>query len=312
MSAGSHDAASAERAVRDLLALPADRRPTALFTANNRNTVGALRALRDGDGTVALVGFDDFELADMLPVPVTVVRHDPAEMGRIGAEMAYLRLDGDDGRPQRRTIDVRRRGPRIRGAARAMTADRDQAPAQPDPPLLPRRPGDRRAARDRRRRRPFARGVDRLGVDALRRERARAEPHARRRARPRRAGRRPRGVARRRARRALRRRAPRCWSSCWTPASACPSTTIPTARSRTSTSGWTSARPRRGSSSRHAAGAEVARRLARRRRGGHAARLGRRAGPRRPARRAEPPRRSARATRSSSPPACPTPSATAS
>ena len=79
--------------------------PTALFTANNRNTIGALRALRDGDGTVALVGFDDFELADMLPVPVTVVRHDPAEMGRIAAEMAYLRLDGDDRPPQRRTIE---------------------------------------------------------------------------------------------------------------------------------------------------------------------------------------------------------------
>jgi LacI family transcriptional regulator len=91
--------------VRALLALPADRRPTALFTANNRNTVGALRALRDGDGTVALVGFDDFELADMLSVPVTVVRHDPAEMGRIGAEMAYVRLDGDDEPPQRRTIE---------------------------------------------------------------------------------------------------------------------------------------------------------------------------------------------------------------
>jgi LacI family transcriptional regulator len=105
VSAGSHDAASAERAVRDLLALPAARRPTALFTANNRNTVGALRALRDGDGTVALVGFDDFELADMLPVPVSVVGHDPAEMGRIGAEMAYLRLDGDDGAPQQRMIE---------------------------------------------------------------------------------------------------------------------------------------------------------------------------------------------------------------
>jgi LacI family transcriptional regulator len=105
IGAGSHDAASAERSVRALLALPAERRPTALFTANNRNTVGALRALRDGDGTVALVGFDDFELADMLPVPVTVVGHDPAQMGRIGAEMAYERLDGEDGPPRRRTID---------------------------------------------------------------------------------------------------------------------------------------------------------------------------------------------------------------
>ena len=81
ISTGSHDAASAERAVRELLALPPPARPTALFTANNRNTVGALRALRNADEQVALVGFDDFELADMLAVPVTVVRHDPAAMG---------------------------------------------------------------------------------------------------------------------------------------------------------------------------------------------------------------------------------------
>jgi LacI family transcriptional regulator len=105
VSAGSHDAASAERAVRELLALPADRRPTALFTANNRNTIGALRALRDASDAIALVGFDDFELADMLPVPVTVVRHDPAEMGRIGADLAYARLDGEDALPRRHIID---------------------------------------------------------------------------------------------------------------------------------------------------------------------------------------------------------------
>jgi LacI family transcriptional regulator len=104
VSAGSHDAASAELAARELLALPADRRPTALFTANNRNTIGALRALRDASEPIALVGFDDFELADMLPVPVTVVRHDPAEMGRIGADLAYARLDGEDALPRHHTI----------------------------------------------------------------------------------------------------------------------------------------------------------------------------------------------------------------
>jgi LacI family transcriptional regulator len=104
VKAGSHDAASAERAVRELLALAPDRRPTALFTANNRNTVGALRALRADGGRLGVVGFDDFELADMLPVPVTVVRHDAAEMGRIGADLAYARLRGDDTLPQRHTI----------------------------------------------------------------------------------------------------------------------------------------------------------------------------------------------------------------
>jgi LacI family transcriptional regulator len=104
VATGSHDAASAERAVRDLLELRPKRRPTALLTANNRNTIGALRALRDAPAPIGLVGFDDFELADMLPVPVTVVRHDPAEMGRIATGLAYARLDGEDALPQRRTI----------------------------------------------------------------------------------------------------------------------------------------------------------------------------------------------------------------
>jgi LacI family transcriptional regulator len=102
--AGSHDAAGAELAVREPLKLPLTRRPTALFCANNRNTVGALRALRDHRRPVALVGFDDFELADMLPTPVSVIRHAPEDMGRIAAELAYARLDGDAGPPQRRTI----------------------------------------------------------------------------------------------------------------------------------------------------------------------------------------------------------------
>src|SRR6266699_3526495 len=56
----SHDVATAEGAVRELLDLvPA---PTALFTTNNRITIGALRALRDRPDPPALVGFDDFDL----------------------------------------------------------------------------------------------------------------------------------------------------------------------------------------------------------------------------------------------------------
>jgi LacI family transcriptional regulator len=103
---GSHDAPHAERAVRELLELPPDRRPTALFSSNNRNTVGALRALRAAPHPIAIVGFDDFELADMLPTPVTVVRHAPEEMGRIAAELAYARLDDRARPPQRRTIGL--------------------------------------------------------------------------------------------------------------------------------------------------------------------------------------------------------------
>ncbi|MFL5825928.1 MAG: LacI family DNA-binding transcriptional regulator [Thermoleophilaceae bacterium] len=103
--ARSHDAVGAADSVRELLALPDGERPTALFSSNNRNTIGVLRALRDAPSPVALVGFDDFELADMLATPVTVVRNAPEEMGRIAAELAYARLEGDAaGGPARRTI----------------------------------------------------------------------------------------------------------------------------------------------------------------------------------------------------------------
>jgi LacI family transcriptional regulator, galactose operon repressor len=102
--AGSHDAPAAQAAVRELMAMDPARRPTAIFAANNRNTIGALRALRDVEGAVAIVGFDDFELADMLAPPVTVVRDVPEEMGRIAAELAYERLAGDEGPPRRRTV----------------------------------------------------------------------------------------------------------------------------------------------------------------------------------------------------------------
>jgi LacI family transcriptional regulator len=102
--AGTHDATADEAAVRALLRLPLARRPTAIFCANNRNTIGALRALRDHARPIALIGFDDFELADMLATPVTVIRHVPEDMGRIAAELAYARLEGDGGPPQMRTI----------------------------------------------------------------------------------------------------------------------------------------------------------------------------------------------------------------
>ena len=102
--AGTHDAESAERAVRALLRLPLARRPTALFCANNRNTVGALRALRDHRRPLGLIGFDDFELADMLATPVSVVRHAPEELGRVAVELAYARLAGNGGPPHRHTI----------------------------------------------------------------------------------------------------------------------------------------------------------------------------------------------------------------
>jgi LacI family transcriptional regulator len=99
--AGAREAADA---VRRLLALPDP--PTALFTMNNRMTVGALRALGTGLGGVALVGFDDFELADVFDPPITVVTQDPGEMGRRAAELLFARLAGDDGPVIRSTVPI--------------------------------------------------------------------------------------------------------------------------------------------------------------------------------------------------------------
>jgi LacI family transcriptional regulator len=99
---GNRDAAQAQAAVEDLLALPDGVRPTALFTANNRNTIGALRALAKLGGRLALVGFDDFELADLFGV--TIVRSQPTRMGTAAAGLAFARLAGDDRPPQQVTI----------------------------------------------------------------------------------------------------------------------------------------------------------------------------------------------------------------
>lgn len=89
LRSGAHDAAAARELVRELLAAPEP--PTAVLAANNRATVGTLQALRDvpGGRDVAVVGFDDFELADLLGI--TVVAYDAVEMGRRAAELAVAR-----------------------------------------------------------------------------------------------------------------------------------------------------------------------------------------------------------------------------
>jgi len=85
----------AEAAVAELFATVPP--PTALFTGQNLITIGAFRALRrlGLHHRVALVGFDDFLLADLLEPGITVIAQDPAAMGRIAAELLFRRLDGD-------------------------------------------------------------------------------------------------------------------------------------------------------------------------------------------------------------------------
>jgi LacI family transcriptional regulator len=95
------DSAAAAAAAGDLLA--GDEPPTALFTAQNLITLGAVRRLRELGlhRTVALVGFDDLELADAVEPGLTVVAQDAPELGRLTAGLLFARLDGDGG-PTRR------------------------------------------------------------------------------------------------------------------------------------------------------------------------------------------------------------------
>ncbi|MFC0598566.1 LacI family DNA-binding transcriptional regulator [Streptomyces palmae] len=80
---------------------------TALFAGNNRVTVTAVRVLAGRTLPVALVGFDDFELADLLSPAVTVVAQDAARLGRTAAEMLFRRLDGAAGEPRRVELPTR-------------------------------------------------------------------------------------------------------------------------------------------------------------------------------------------------------------
>jgi len=57
--------------------------------------------LRRNGIRLALVGFDELELGEVLAVPVTVVAYDAAELGRRAAELLAQRLAGDDSPPQR-------------------------------------------------------------------------------------------------------------------------------------------------------------------------------------------------------------------
>jgi LacI family transcriptional regulator len=98
------DSAAAAQAVIELLTIT--DAPTAIFSAQNLVTIGAVRALRrlELHHDVALIGFDDIILGDLLEPGVTVVAQDAAAIGRLAAEQLLARVAGDDGPPRRRVV----------------------------------------------------------------------------------------------------------------------------------------------------------------------------------------------------------------
>jgi LacI family transcriptional regulator len=91
---------SGEAAMHDLLSLPEP--PTAVFAASDLMAAGAIRAIEQAGLTVpadiAVVGFDDIQLAAMMQPALTTIRQDKLGLGSAAAE-ALLRMIELDGAP---------------------------------------------------------------------------------------------------------------------------------------------------------------------------------------------------------------------
>lgn len=92
-------------ATRELLGAPDP--PTAVFAGRNDLTIGVVRALRDlgRSREVAVVGFDDFPLADLLDPPLTVIRQNVGRIGEEVGRLLFARIDGDTAPPRRVVIE---------------------------------------------------------------------------------------------------------------------------------------------------------------------------------------------------------------
>ena len=86
--------------------------PTAFFCGNNFIMRNVLHALSLIDvripQQIALVGFDDFDMADIVKPAITVVRQPTEAMGRIAAELLFARLTSGEqsNKPQRIVLPV--------------------------------------------------------------------------------------------------------------------------------------------------------------------------------------------------------------
>jgi LacI family transcriptional regulator len=103
---GLRDSEASARSIEEMLALPEP--PTAFFTGQNLLAIGGIRALREAglERAIALIGFDDVSLADMLDPAISVVAQDPQALGRAAADQLFRRLDGDAGPAVHRVIPV--------------------------------------------------------------------------------------------------------------------------------------------------------------------------------------------------------------
>ena len=90
------------RAIAELMALP--DRPTALLAANDRQALAVMQACRtlglSIPGDLSLVGFDDIQFSAHTWPPLTTVRIEKEEMGRLAVARLQERLRASDPSPQ--------------------------------------------------------------------------------------------------------------------------------------------------------------------------------------------------------------------
>jgi LacI family transcriptional regulator len=104
---GESDAAVTRQGVRNLFDRP--DHPTAVVSTNNVMTIGTMRGLADlglrVPDDVAIVGYDDFEWAELFSPHLTAMSQDLTAMGRRAVELLLARIAEPDADPQRIRIE---------------------------------------------------------------------------------------------------------------------------------------------------------------------------------------------------------------
>jgi LacI family transcriptional regulator len=102
VASGGSDILPAHDAVLQLLARPLP--PTAIITANNKMTIGAVKALRESGrrvpDDVALAGFDDFEWADSFEPRLTLIAQPCEQLGIKAVDLLLKRIQAPDRKPR--------------------------------------------------------------------------------------------------------------------------------------------------------------------------------------------------------------------
>ncbi len=131
---GDFKTESGYQAALRLLGLPVA--PTAIFSANNLMSIGALRALHDMGVRIpdelSLIGFDDLELAELLSPPLTVISRPAVEQGVLAMRLLRNRIEAKrSGRAQHIVLDTRLT---VRGSCRQLHGSSDGSdPSSPVP-----------------------------------------------------------------------------------------------------------------------------------------------------------------------------------